>query len=117
MLKKYRQWRANGHSPLIAALAAPPLGVVLGLGAAVGLIVGLGGCSKGSDPVTGQQAAQENLDDLVLACRDGVQYLVTPSYYGPSVVVVPRMKLDGTLYRCSIAEEPQRVVEQWEQGQ
>lgn len=43
MRRKYRSYRANGHSRLIAAMAAPDIRLLLACAAAVGLIVGLCG--------------------------------------------------------------------------
>ncbi|MAS67343.1 MAG: hypothetical protein CMK82_11185 [Pseudomonadales bacterium] len=117
-MNRYRKYRSYGHSRLTSALAAPPLGVVLACAVAVGLIVGLSGCSGGRDDggawerKVERDISQDVLDKGTLACRDGVQYFVFYNTHGRTVT--PRMKLDGSLYRCSIKQEPQRVVEQWE---
>lgn len=111
-MNRYRKYRSYGHGRFVSLLAAPHIGVVLACAAAAGLIVGLSGCNA-STQAGARNAAQGNLNDLVPACRDGVQYLVTP-YYGPSTVIVPRLKPDGSLYRCKIQREPTRVVEEWE---
>lgn len=114
MIKRYRKYRSYGHGRVIAALNAPPLGWLLALAAALGLLFGLGGCgSVAYDPSLEREAAQGVLDNLRPACRDGVQYLASP--HEAHKAVVPRMKPDGTLYRCKIINEPQRVVEEWEQ--
>lgn len=110
MLNKYRTWRKNGHSRLISILAAP---LLLACAAAVGLIVGLSGCNAPTQ-ASARSVAQSNLDALEPACRDGIQYLVTP-WYSHSTTVVRRTKLDGTGYRCSIQKSAARVVEEWEQ--
>lgn len=110
MIKRYRKFRSYGHTPLIAALNAPPLGWLLGLAAALGLLFGLGGCSAPTyDP---RDAAQAVLDNLVPACRDGVQYLISP--HEAHKTSVPRMKPDGTLYRCKIVNTAAAVHEEWE---
>ena len=115
MLSRYRKFRSYGHGRVIAALNAPPLGWLLGLAAALGLLFGLGGCNPlpKHDPALGRQVAQDNLDKLEVACRDGVQYLVQP-WQASSVTVVPRMKLDGTMYRCKIVNTAAAVREEWE---
>lgn len=113
MRNKYLKYRSYGHSWLISALAAPDIRLVLACAAAVGLLIGLSGCTARTEAEQ-RNVAQETLNELVPACRDGVQYLLT-TYSGGPQLVVPRMKRDGTLYKCSIREEPNRVVEEWEQ--
>lgn len=75
-----------------------------GLAAMIGLAVGLTGCTVRVDPApTDKDVAQDVLNKLIPACRDGVEYLVTP-YYGPSQLVVPHLQPDGKPFPCQKAK-------------
>lgn len=66
----------------------------------------LAGC--GLQPTPAEQAsidivgAQQNLNRLVPACRDGIQYLVSPWRPAHTFVVVPRLKPDGKPFTCEV---------------
>lgn len=77
------------------------------------LLAGCGPETK-TDEQMGREVAQSTLDNLIPACRDGQQFLVT-SYQGPSQVVVRRTHIDGSGYSCKIVNTAAAVREEWEQ--
>jgi len=85
--------------------------------AALSLALLLSGCGlvPEKDPTIERDIAQQTLDRLVPACRDGVQYLISAVQGSTAEWGMPRMKPDGTMYRCKVVKEPGRVVEEWEQ--
>jgi len=63
------------------------------------LLLFLSACGEPIE-IPGYEGAQRNMDLLEPVCRDGVQYLY--GNFGHGSVVTPRMKPDGTVYRCTL---------------
>lgn len=65
----------------------------------------LAGCFEETpeDRAIDARRAQQNLDSLIPACRDGVQYLVT-AYGGNGLSATPHLKPDGKPYTCEVSK-------------
>lgn len=75
-------------------------------------VLALAGCGTPEEQQAyATQSAERYLASLTIACRDGVQYLV--GLAGNASVLTPRMKPDGTTYRCEVRptqpSEPRQV--------
>ena len=60
-------------------------------------LLALSACSQVESSL--EENAQVNLDELKVACRDGVEYLVSP-FGGSYAAVSPHLKPDGKPYTC-----------------
>ena len=60
-------------------------------------LLALSACSQVESSL--EENAQVNLDELKVACRDGVEYLVSP-WGASSQVATPHLKPDGKPYTC-----------------
>jgi hypothetical protein len=70
------------------------------------LVLALAGCAErqsAAEIEKGQVGvAQRNLDEMRPACRDGVEYLVTPSRQVDFAIAVPHLKPDGKPFTCAV---------------
>lgn len=51
-----------------------------------------------------EESARAQLADMIIACRDGVEYLVTPG--SKTFAVTPHLQPDGSPYPCITMQSP-----------